>query len=74
MSYSTNRITNAAQVYKQKYWYAKRVNGIDTFLLSNYEEIKEIIETKGIYEGIEIALQGGFIIGYRKAKRETQNK
>ena len=65
------RIVKASNDYKT---YLERHNhhNIGAFFASDYQEIKE--NSKSLYDVMDLALTAGFMIGYRRAKREERHK
>ena len=65
------RIVKASNDYKT---YRKRNdhNNIGAFFASDYQEIKE--NSKSLYDVMYLALTAGFMIGYRRAKKEERQK
>ena len=65
------RIVKASNDYKT---YRKRNDhyNIGAFFASDYQEIKE--NSKSLYDVMDLALMAGFMIGYRRAKREERLK
>ena len=72
------RILKAAEDYKKKY-YDKRGN-VGAIYGSDYIEVKEAAEALGgtssdvLCEAILIALEAGFMLGFRKAQREYKRR
>ena len=65
------RIVKASNDYKT---YLKRNDhhNIGAFFTSDYQEIKE--NSKSLDDVMDLALTAGFMIGYRRAKREEKRK
>ena len=65
------RIVKASNDYKT---YLKRNDhhNIGAFFASDYQEIKE--NSKSLYDVMDLALTAGFMIGYRRAKKEERQK
>ena len=65
------RILKASQDYNT---YLKRHDhhNIGAFFASDYQEIKE--NSKSLYDIMDLALTAGFMIGYRRAKKEERQK
>ena len=64
------RIVKASNDYKT---YLKRNDhNIGAFFATDYQEIKE--NSKSLYDVMYLALTAGFMIGYRRAKKEERQK
>ena len=70
-----NRIPKAAEDYKKKYY--GRHDNAGAFYYSDYDEVLEAAENVGgaadtLYNAVRIALEAGFMIGYRTAQRDSR--
>ena len=69
------RIAKAANEYKATFGSKDGTNG--AFYTSDYYEVKEVVEriSRGyadtLFNTITVCLQAGFMIGYRKGKRDA---
>lgn len=70
------RIPRAVKEYRKRY-YGRTDNSAAFFVTDYYEVIKAATESKeddSTLEAIMIALEAGFMIGYRKAKRDLKER
>ena len=65
-----NRIENAVREYHSKKWKKTEAG----FFFSDIDAIFQIYNNNGIYDAISDALYAGFMIGYRKGRKDAKKQ
>lgn len=65
------RLRNAQEEYKKKFGKTNGITG--KFFSHDLEEIRSVLDREGLFEALLLALEAGFMIGYRRKTYEVLN-